>query len=177
MAVFAAAAQMPLTVSPAWLWAAALAWAVLAACRASLAAARGHWRSLAPLAGWAALFAILPPLAAFTLYFIGAHAPAHMRAIIRHPTRAPRVHSLPSAIRRSLPLTAVTIAIGAALWPFYHGALEVHAVGLTLQLLSALTLPHMLLDAAMARHERRPPGQVTASTLGVMLPYRPSRAV
>ena len=101
-----------------------------------------------------AAFAVLPPLTAFALYFVSVHAPAHMAALIRHPGRAPRVHDTLSAWRLAAPTTALTIAIGAALWPFYTGGVALRLLCLTLQLLAALTLPHMILDAWLERRDR-----------------------
>jgi len=55
------------------------------------------------------------------------------------------------AIVLALPLTGLTLLIGAALWPFYTGALLHRLLCLTLQGLAALTLPHMLLDVWLTR--------------------------
>lgn len=56
-----------------------------------------------------------------------------------------------SAIVLALPLTGLTLLIGAAFWPFYTGALPQRLFCLTLQGLAALTLPHMLLDVWLSR--------------------------
>jgi len=101
-----------------------------------------------------AAFAVLPPLTAFALYFVGVHAPAHTGALIRHPGRAPRVTDGRTAWQLAVPTTLSTIAIGAALWPFYSGEIPVRLVRVTLQLLAALTLPHMMLDAWLGRQDR-----------------------
>ncbi len=151
-AVFQAVAGVPLPQLPDWLWAAAMAWLALAAGQAAL---RRQGRPLAVPGLLAAMFTVLPPLTAFAIYFVGVHAPAHIAALIRNPVRAPRVRDDRSAALLALPLTALTLLIGAALWPLYGGAAPDRLLALTLQGLAALTLPHMLLDAGLARRERR----------------------
>ncbi len=75
--------------------------------------------------------------------------------MVVHPARAPRVHDHRSAVLLALPITALTLLIGAALWPLYGGAVPDRLLALMIQGLAALTLPHMLLDAGLARRERR----------------------
>jgi Brp/Blh family beta-carotene 15,15'-monooxygenase len=154
-AVFQTAARAPLPQLPDWLWAAALAWFALALVWAGQAALRRQGRLLAGPGLLAAMFIALPPLTAFAIYFVGVHAPAHTLALIRNPVRAPRVRDDRSAALLALPITALTLLIGAALWPLYGGAAPDRLLALTLQGLAALTLPHMLLDAGLARRERR----------------------
>ena len=154
-AVFATVAAAPLPQLPEWLWAAASAWLVLAVVWVGRAMLRRQARLLAVPGMLAGLFAVLPPLTAFAIYFVGVHAPAHVAALIRNPARAPRVHDHRSAALLSLPITALTLLIGAALWPLYGGAVPDRLLALTIQGLAALTLPHMLLDAGLARRERR----------------------
>ncbi len=69
--------------------------------------------------------------------------------------------ALSEAVARSVPITVLTLAIGAALWPWFPGQPPERLLALTLQGLAALTLPHMLLDAvSAASHRRRElPGQ------------------
>ena len=153
--VFQTVAAAPLPQLPAGLWAAALAWLALAVMWAGRAALRRRGRLLAVPALLAGLFVVLPPLTAFAIYFVGVHAPAHVAALIRNPARAPRVHDHRSAVLLALPITALTLLIGAALWPLYGGAVPDRLLALTIQGLAALTLPHMLLDAGLARRERR----------------------
>ncbi len=67
----------------------------------------GCWQSGArggvriEMAALAAAFWLLPPLTAFTLYFVGLHAPRHMSTLVRDPARAPAVNTMrgPSAHR------------------------------------------------------------------------------
>lgn len=153
--VFATAAGAPLPQLPEWLWAAAMAWLALATVWAGRAALRRQGRMLVVPGLLAAMFAALPPLTAFALYFVGVHAPAHVAALIRNPARAPRVRDQRSAALLAMPITALTLLIGAALWPLYGGAVPDRLLALTIQGLAALTLPHMLLDAGLARRERR----------------------
>ena len=58
------------------------------------------------------------------------------------------------AFVHAAPITALTLLIGAALWPFFPGAADGRLLTLTIQGLSALTLPHMLLDALVAKPDR-----------------------
>ncbi len=154
-AVFQTVAGTPLPQLPDWLWAAAMAWLALAAVWVGHAALRRRGRLLAVPGLLAVMFAVLPPLTAFAIYFVGVHAPAHTAALIRSPVRAPRVRDIRSATVLALPITALTLLIGAALWPLYGGAAPDRLLALTIQGLAALTLPHMLLDAGLARRERR----------------------
>jgi len=154
-AVFATAAGAHLPQPPEWLWAASLAWLALAIVWGSHAALYRRMRALAVPGLLVGMFAALPPLTAFAIYFVAVHAPAHTEALIRNPARAPRVRDGRSAILLALPITALTLLIGVALWPFYGGTVPDRLLALTLQGLAALTLPHMLLDAWLTRRERR----------------------
>ncbi len=154
-AVFQTVAGTPLPQLPEWLWAAAMAWLALALVWTGQAASRRQGRLLAVPGLLAGLFVVLPPLTAFAIYFVGVHAPAHTAALIRNPVRAPRVSGNRSAALLALPITVLTLLIGAALWPLYGGAAPDRLLALTIQGLAALTLPHMLLDAGLARRERR----------------------
>ncbi len=154
-ALFQTVAGAPLPQAPDWLWAASMAWLALALVWAGHAALRRQGRLLAVPGLLTGLFVVLPPLTAFAIYFVGVHAPAHTAALIRDPVRAPRVGDDRSAVLLALPITALTLLIGAALWPLYGGAAPDRLLALTIQGLAALTLPHMLLDAGLARRERR----------------------
>lgn len=166
--LFGTVAGVPLTAPPPWMLAGALLWllpAGLWTCRVLFApgTARAGGASVSPAArssGAAtlaepalmlALFAALPPITAFAIYFVAIHAPHHVAALIADPRRAPRVASRASALRRAAPVTALTLLLGAALWPAYAGAAPDRLLELTLQGLAALTLPHMLLDAWSSR--------------------------
>lgn len=139
---------------PHWLVWAGLLWLPIVIAWAARTLFLGQVRSLiVPFAAGIG-FAMLPPLVAFALYFVVVHAPAHTSALIDHPTRAPRVRGPASAWWRALPTTILTVLIGAALWFVTPGEPTVRLVCVTLQLLAALTLPHMLFDAWLTRHER-----------------------
>ncbi len=155
--VFATVAMAQLAEPPAWLMAGACLWLGAALLWAAQRAWLRQWRVLVEPIGLVALFAVLPPLTAFGIYFVALHAPRHMGGLVGDP-RAPRVRSLRDATALSLPLTAVTILIGALLWRWFPGAPPERMLSLTIQLLAALTLPHMLLDgisAAVSRHSAR----------------------
>jgi len=153
-AVFATIAAAPLPQPPEWLLDASLVWLALAAVWIGHTALRRQGPSLVVPALLAGVFIALPPLTAFAIYFVCVHAPAHATALIRNPRRAPRVRDGRSAILLALPITGLTLLIGAALWPFYVGAAPQRLLCLTLQVLAALTLPHMLLDTWLTRRER-----------------------
>ena len=153
--MFATIAAAPLPQPPEWLWDASVLWLALAAIWAGSALLRRDERALLVPALLAGVSIALPPLTAFAIYFVCVHAPAHTAALIRDPVRAPRVHDGSSAILLALPITGLTLLIGAALWPFYFGSPPQRLLCLTLQGLAALTLPHMLLDAWLTRRERR----------------------
>lgn len=154
-AVFATVSGLSQPNLPDWLWAAAAIWLVLAALWAGRTALHQHGRQLVLPALLIGMFIALPPLSAFAIYFVCVHAPAHTAALIRDPWRAPRVRDGRSAILLALPITLLTVLIGAALWPFYSGPVPDRLLSLTLQGLAALTLPHMLLDALAGYARRR----------------------
>jgi beta-carotene 15,15'-dioxygenase len=145
------AALLPLHAPPAWLWLGAGAWLCLAGAALVADGTRGSSALARDLLVPAAAFLVLPPLAAFTFYFVGLHAPAHMRALAGDTRRAPRVRTVGEAAVRSVPVTLLTLLLGAALWPLFPGAAPDRLLALTLQSLAALTLPHMLLDALVSR--------------------------
>ena len=153
-AVFAAIAVAPLPQPPGWLLDASLVWLAAAAVWVGHAALRRQGCRLVVPALLAGMFIALPPLTAFAIYFVCVHAPAHTTALIRNPCRAPRVRDGRSAILLALPITGLTLLIGGALWPLYAGVLPQRLLCLTLQVLAALTFPHMLLDAWLTRRER-----------------------
>lgn len=126
---------------PGWLWGGSLVWGVLAV-------VWGVRRGVVPgeVVAVGVGFLVLPPLTAFAVYFVGVHAPRHMAALAGNPVRAPRVRSVAEGVWRAVPVTVLTVAIGAALWPVYGGGVAPRLLMLTLQGLSALTLPHMVLE-------------------------------
>ncbi len=155
--LFGTVAGVPLDAPPAWLLAAALLWLLPAALwLRRVLSAPGAPAALAEPALMLALFAALPPITAFALYFVAIHAPHHVAALVADPHRAPRVTSRATALRRAAPVTALTLLLGVALWPAYAGPAPDRLLALTLQGLAALTLPHMLLDAWTERRSRPP---------------------
>ncbi len=149
--VFSAASGLAFRQPPAWLTVASILWLV----SAFPVILRSRPRDLVLPGMLCAAFAALPPLTAFALYFVAVHAPAHTIALIRHPSRAPRVRDEASAWRLAAPTTVLTVAIGAALWPTYTGEAPVRLLCLALQLLAAFTLPHMILDAWLERRDQK----------------------
>ncbi|RUT25607.1 hypothetical protein C0V97_10805 [Asaia sp. W19] len=132
-----------LDMPPAWLVWLFPVWSLVACAWLGASPAQERFRRVFALIGLLALFAALPPLQAFMIYFVFQHAPAHVASLIRDPTW-PRLVSQASALHYALPLTIATLAIGAALYPLYTGMISERLLALTFQLLAALTLPHML---------------------------------
>lgn len=159
--LFAVVTGVPMPAPPGW-WLAA-AWLWFPAAGAWLALRRPPAGVLAELAGLALAFLVLPPLSAFGLYFVCLHGPRHMRALADHPVKAPAVTDMSQAALRSLPVFGLTLVLGLGLWPAYaaggEGAVPA-LLALTLQGLSALTLPHVLLDRLADAHASvsPPPG-------------------
>lgn len=139
-------AGVPMPALPAWLTSGAAIWLALALVWSLRLALEGRWTTLLGQGLLGCAFTVLPPLTAFALYFVCVHAPAHTRALIADDGRAGRVRDGGSAMLRALPLSIVTVAIGAALWRLYAGPPPARLLALTLQGLAALTLPHLLLD-------------------------------
>ncbi len=143
--IFAVVTDTAMPVLPDW-WR-ALAWVWFALALAWLCLRRPPPGLLAELAGLSLAFLVLPPLSAFGLYFVGLHAPRHMRALADDPARAPAVDGMGRAIVLALPVFGLTLLIGLLLWPLYPQANGVERLlAVTLQLLAALTVPHWLLD-------------------------------
>ena len=153
--VLATIAATPIPDIAEWLSIASTIWLGFAIIWTVIELSRGKGHTLLIPAAFLGFFATLPPLTAFTIYFVCIHAQAHTCALIRNPVRAPRVHDVRSATRLAVPITILTILIGLLLWPIYSGPPSARLLTLTLQGLAALTLPHMLLDLWMTRYERK----------------------
>lgn len=147
--IFAVVTDTAMPVLPVWWTVVAWAWLCLAVvwlCR------RPPFDLLAELGTLSLAFLVLPPLSAFGLYFVCLHAPRHMRALAEDPARAPSVDGMERAVVMALPVFGLTLLIGLLLWPTYPQADGVaRLLALTLQLLAALTLPHLLLDRWVER--------------------------
>lgn len=147
--VFSAASGLVFDQPPIWLVASAVFWLFPAV----IASIQSRPRTLLVPGMLCVAFALLPPVTAFALYFVAVHAPAHMSRFIRHAHRAPRIRSQASAWLLAAPTTALTIAIGVMAWPTYTGELPTRLVCVTLRLLAAFTLPHMILDVWLERRD------------------------
>ena len=110
--IFSVIAHAP---APAWLVGAAWVWVVACTLHVARAATRP---AVVELAGLGVMFALLPPLTAFALYFVALHARRHTASLIASRL-APRVTGWIPAARHAWPVTVLTIAIGALLWPLY----------------------------------------------------------
>lgn len=144
--IFATVSQTAMSKPPIWLWAGSMLWLLPAAIWTIHRLQAGQHRQLLPPVVLAPCFLLLPPLTAFTIYFVCVHAPAHTTFVIQDKVGAPRVQDGWSAIRLALPVTGLTLLLGAALWPLYPGMPDLRLLSLTIQGLAALTLPHMLFE-------------------------------
>lgn len=150
-AIFGIVSQTRMTRPPVWLQAGALLWIAPAAVRTIRLVRAGEADRLAMPALMAGLFLVLPPLSAFAIYFVCIHAPAHTRGLIRDHRRAPRIRDEATAFRLALPVTLLTLLLGAGLWPLHAGPPGQRLLCLTIQGLAALTLPHMLFEGWLSR--------------------------
>lgn len=149
--VFGTISESVMPQPPAWLWAGSLFWLACAATWLVRRLQAGEPSRVALSGLVACLFIVLPPLTAFAIYFVCIHAPAHARSLIRDQHGAPRIRDAGSAALLSLPVSGLTLLIGAALWPLYNGPTDQRLVCLTIQGLAALTLPHMLFESWLSR--------------------------
>lgn len=145
-AIFGMVSQTPMTWPPAWLLSGALIWLGSAILWTGRLRRSGDLHRVAMPAAMLAGFVLLPPLTAFAIYFVCLHAPTHVRSLIDDPRLAPRIQDERSAMRLAVPVTLLTVLLGAALWPLHAGAAPARLLCLTIQGLGALTLPHMLLE-------------------------------
>lgn len=146
-AVFATVSGLPVSAVAPALHAAALCWLGGAAVAVGVLLSRGGSAALAGPVVLALPLAMLPPLVGFGAYFVALHGPRHMRSLIADPVRAPRICHHRSAWLRAMPFSALTLVIGALLWPLFPGAPPARLLMLTLQGLSALTVPHLVVEA------------------------------
>ncbi len=166
--LFGVVAQIPMSVPPWWLSGGAAAWCIAAIVWAVLQVSRRHAASLLESTGLLFVFAVLPPLTGFAVYFVCLHAPRHMAGLIAD-VRVERVADGRSAVARSVPITALTLLIGVGLWRFFPGPAPDRMLSLTIEGLSALTLPHILLnDVGVAVAAR------SVSPRAVRRPVRPA---
>lgn len=152
--LFGTVSRTIMTQPPAWMWAGALLWLACATAWLVKRLQAGDDSQLALPGLLVGVFIVLPPLTAFAIYFVCIHAPAHTRSLIRDHRGAARIHDAGSAALLSLPVSGLTLLIGAALWPLYEGAIDQRLLCLTIQGLAALTLPHMLFETWLSRRER-----------------------
>lgn len=149
--LFGVVSQTTMTRPPEWLWIGSLIWLGAATVWVVERLRADEDRLLVGPALLCCLFIVLPPLTAFAIYFVCVHAPAHTRALIADRRRAPRISGWGRSIMLSLPVTALTLLIGVALWPLYGGPVDERLLCLTIQGLAALTLPHMLFESWVDR--------------------------
>ena len=146
-----------MTQLPGWLTFACLLWLAPASVWFVRLAREGALRQAGVATGLVASGILLPPLTSFAIYFVCVHAPAHVRSLIADRDLAPRITDAARAARLSVPVTVLTLVLGASLWPLYGGAAVPHLLCLTIRGLAALTLPHMLFERWLALSERPSP--------------------
>ena len=149
-AIFAVVSGTVMIRPPGWLWSASLLWLVPAGWRFARLVRTGDARLL-PAVLLAVTAIVLPPLTSFAIYFVCVHAPAHVLSLVRDRGHGNRIRNNAIAMRLALPLTGLTLLLGAALWPLYPGAPTDRLLCLTIQGLAALTLPHMLFETWISR--------------------------
>ena len=119
-------------------------WAAAAAVTLIAYAARGHADDVAAAADLiliALLFAVAPPLIAFSLYFAAIHAPRAFAAAIPAGGMQAGEIVVPAV------LTMLALALGAVIFAVGAGpTIEENVVRTAFLLLSALTVPHMWLE-------------------------------
>ena len=112
----------------------------------------GRWRqavAVAEVPALLALFAAAPPLVGFVVYFCGLHSVRHELHLVARVDSSDPAAGLRSVVVRALPATAVTV-VGAAIafaWLARSGDPSASAVRVVFVGLSALTVPHMALEA------------------------------
>jgi Brp/Blh family beta-carotene 15,15'-monooxygenase len=140
--------------------------AVVVASHAARAARRGgahraaHAAAAAEVLTLGLLFAAVPPLPAFVVYFCGWHAARHTLHLAAWIEPAHAGRALARLARMAAPATLLTVLGGAAAWLLLRPTAgdAPAAVRTVFVLLSALTVPHVLANAAAP-----PAGRLVAS--------------
>lgn len=153
------AALAALTAPLAWVWAAALAVALVGRI---VRRGPGWLPAAAELVLTACVFAVFHPLAAFLLYFSFVHSVRHVADLgaARFPDSPSRAGRW--LLRESLPFTAATLFVGAGAWLAFGRTTDFDEAMLRLIFwgLSALTVPHMILTAWWHRRGDPRPGDL-----------------
>ena len=134
---------MTLLAAAAWAWVPVMGWHAARLLRTGPAPAAR--RELAEVAAVVVAFAALPPLVAFAFYFLVVHSPRHMAELARRHAGDDASQGWRWALARSVPLSLMTFALGAALFWSLDGTLEERFLRTTYWGLAALTVPHMIL--------------------------------
>ena len=124
-----------------------------------------HWRS--PIArhivtenfALVVFFYLVPPLIAISCYFVGWHGFRHLLRLCRYETAGQPIVGPPTGMARlccqAIPFTLASILILASLffWMADHVASAFETTALYLVLISALTLPHLIIVEWMDHRE------------------------
>lgn len=108
--------------------------------------------------GFAALFAVAPPLVSFLVYFCGWHAGTELLRMARQANPASVPAGLVRVAREAAPLTCLAVLMTAAGWrAIAAGSQPMPALVQTVFVgLSVVAVPHMLLHWAAARRDVNP---------------------
>jgi len=135
--------------------------AALLAIAIPLAFATSLWRGMR-VVGFATLFAILPPLVSFLIYFCLWHSGVELYRLARRANPQNVWLGLARVAREAFPLASVSALIIAVAWwagatdlPLTHGLVRAIFVGL-----SVVAVPHLLLHWATARRDVNPFSEV-----------------
>lgn len=123
----------------------AWAWLPLLALHAAGILGRGAWREGVEVGALLLIFAASPPLAAFAFYFLVVHSPRHAAELAGRHDPGDARRGWGWTLRRSLPLSVATAAMGAALFWGLDGTTEERLLRTVFWGLAALTVPHVAL--------------------------------
>ncbi|CUH39676.1 beta-carotene 15,15'-monooxygenase, Brp/Blh family [Jannaschia seosinensis] len=116
--------------------------------------ARRDWvplRAAAPVAALTLSFVFLPPLAAFTVYFLTVHVPRHTAELARRHAPTDRVRAWSFARRAGIAMTLLVLPLAFIAFVVLHGPPAERFVLVTFWGIWALTVPHMMLYCADRR--------------------------
>jgi Brp/Blh family beta-carotene 15,15'-monooxygenase len=115
-------------------------------------------RAGVPTLGFVALFALAPPLVGFAAYFCGWHSTRELARLARQAAPGEPLVGLGRVLAAAAPVAALAALLGAVGWavaeadrPLTPGLVRTVFVGL-----SAVAVPHMLLDLVAARTGANP---------------------
>jgi Brp/Blh family beta-carotene 15,15'-monooxygenase len=114
---------------------------------------RRAWAKGLELAALPLVFLCLPPLLAFTVYWIGLHS-LHVLLVAASQQQGSHAAAAWSAYRPALPATVATLVLAALACVAFFSSETVTAAGMAIIFmgLSVLNTPHMVFVSATARY-------------------------